>query len=134
MPDQIPAGGPRANAYRGTRHVFVRDLEIMTIIGVHSYEKRARQKILVSVDLTVSEQGPALSDRLEDVLDYGEVARRIEEICAAGHVNLLETLAERVAEFCLRDARVLAVRIRIEKPDVIANARSVGIEIERLKS
>jgi 7,8-dihydroneopterin aldolase/epimerase/oxygenase len=85
----------------------------------------------VWADLAVRELGPATSDRLEDVLNYAEIVRRIEVVAAAGHVNLLETLAEKVASTCLEDTQVLAVRIRIEKPDVIANARAVGIEIER---
>jgi dihydroneopterin aldolase len=123
--------GTYADAAAGTRHVFVRDLEVTTIIGVHDDEKRAPQRVIASVDMQVREAGPVRSDRLHDVLDYAGVVRTIERICKAGHVNLLETLAERVAEACLVDGRVLAVRVRLEKPDVIANARSVGIEIER---
>jgi 7,8-dihydroneopterin aldolase/epimerase/oxygenase len=118
-------------ASQGIRHVLIRELEIMTVIGVHDYEKRAPQRIHVWVDLAVREAGAVVSDRLEDVLDYAEVVRRIEQRAKAGHVNLLETLAEKLAADCLEDPRVLAARIRIEKPDVIPNARSVGIEIER---
>ncbi len=118
-------------AKQGVRHVLVRELEINTIIGIHDYEKRAPQRIHVWADLAVREAGPVTSDRLEDVLDYAEVVRRIEDRAKAGHVNLLETLAERLAADCLADERVLAVRIRIEKPDVIPNARAVGIEIHR---
>jgi dihydroneopterin aldolase len=127
------AAGSYADATLGTRHVFVRDLEVMSTIGVHEHEKRAPQRIIVSVDLMVREEGRVRSDRLDEVLDYGGTVRTVERICRAGHVNLLETLAERVADACLGDQRVLAVRVRIEKPDVIANARSVGIEIERLQ-
>lgn len=123
-----------ADARAGTRHVFVRDLVVITAIGVHDAEKRAPQRIIVNVDLVVAETGRATSDRLEDVVDYSAVVRRIEQICAQGHVNLVETLAERTADGCLADPRIRAVRVRIEKPDVIANARSVGIEIERLQS
>jgi dihydroneopterin aldolase len=52
---------------------------------------------------------------------------------AQGHVHLGETLAERIASACLADERVTGVRVRIEKPDIIPNARSVGVEIERLR-
>ena len=116
------------------RHVLVNQLEIRTIIGVHDEEKRAPQRVWVSLDLSVAEHGPSESDRLEDVLDYGEVVRRVEQIVRAGHVNLVETLAERVAADCLADPRVAAVRVKIEKPDVIANAGAVGVEIERKRS
>ena len=126
-----------ADARGGTRHVFVSDLEVLTVIGVHDAEKRAAQRVIVSVDLKVRETGPDLpngaqTDRLGDVLDYAEVVRLVERLTRQGHVNLLETLAERIAEGCLVDDRVLAVRVRLEKPDVIANARAVGIEIERV--
>jgi dihydroneopterin aldolase len=123
-----------ADAHAGTRHVFVRDLVVITAIGVHDAEKRAPQRIIVNVDLVVAETGRTTSDRLEDVVDYSAVVRRIEQICGQGHVNLVETLAERTADGCLADPRIRAVRVRIEKPDVIANARSVGIEIERLQT
>jgi 7,8-dihydroneopterin aldolase/epimerase/oxygenase len=52
-------------------------------------------------------------------------------VLAQGHVNLVETLCEKIASACLKDRRVLAARIRVEKPDIIPNARSVGVEIER---
>ena len=129
---QPPVAAPTyADARSGTRHVFVSQLEVLTTIGVHDAEKRAPQRVIVSVDLAVRETGPAGSDRLVDVLDYAGVVRLVERLTREGHVNLLETLAERIADGCLADARVLAVRVRLEKPDVIAKARAVGIEIER---
>ena len=133
-PGSAPSSGAAgyADAGAGTRHVFVSNLEVLTTIGVHDAEKRAPQRVIVSVDLKVREHGPARSDRLTDVLDYAEVVRLVERLTRLGHVNLLETLAERIAEGCLTDSRVLAVRVRLEKPDVIANARAVGIEIERV--
>ena len=88
--------------------------------------------MIATVDLKVRETGPIRTDRLVDVLDYAEVVRLVERLTRQGHVNLLETLAERIAEGCLADGRVLAVRVRLEKPDVIPNARAVGIEIERV--
>ena len=131
-PPGVQSPGAYADALAGTRHVFVSNLEVLTIIGVHDAEKRAPQRVIASVDLKVAESGPSRSDRLGDVLDYAQIVRLVERLTPQGHVNLLETLAERIAEGCLVDPRVLAVRVRLEKPDVIANARSVGIEIERV--
>jgi dihydroneopterin aldolase len=133
MPGSPITTSTYASGVEQTRHVFVRELDILTTIGVHDYEKRAPQRVIASVDLKVLEQGPVRSDKLADVLDYAAIVRLVEGICRAGHVNLLETLAERVADACLADPRVRAVRVRLEKPDVIANANSVGIEIERLQ-
>ncbi len=123
-----------ADALRGTRHVFVKALKLTATVGVHEHEKRAPQRLIVSVDLTVKEDPTGHGDQLEKVVCYSDVVERIQAICKSGHVNLIETLAERIAESCLADQRVLAVRVRLQKPDAIADCASVGIEIERLQT
>jgi len=123
-----------ADAFRGTRHVFVKGLELDAVVGVHDHEKREAQRLIVSVDLTVRENAAGQADRLEDVVCYADVVRRAREVCGGGHVNLLETIAQRIAQSCLEDERVLAVRVRMEKPDAIPECQSVGIEIERLQA
>jgi 7,8-dihydroneopterin aldolase/epimerase/oxygenase len=116
---------------RPPRRVFVRDLEIMASIGVFEVEHRYEQRIVVNLDLLVRDDYDGLSEKLAQVLDYSEVVGRIEAIAHAGHVKLIETLAERFAVACLSDERVVEARIRIEKPDIMPSCRSVGIEIER---
>ena len=74
------------------------------------------------------------SDRLADVLDYGKVMEDIILLAQAEHVNLNETLAERIAQQCLIDPRVEGVRVQIEKPDALPMCRSVGVEIERSRA
>ena len=118
-------------AARGCRHVFVRDLEIVASVGVLEHEKRYEQRIVVSADLCVNDDYDGASDRVEDVLDYSKVVEGIARLIQSEHVNLIETLAERIAAHCLSDARVKSVRVRIEKPDVMPSCRAVGIEIER---
>ena len=120
-----------ASAGARVRHVFVRDLDLMALIGIYDHERVKPQRIVVNVDLSVQEAHGPMSDDIDHVVSYEIVVKKIEAIVAAGHVNLVETLAERFAEACLRDKRVLAARVRIEKPDIIPNARSVGVEIER---
>lgn len=120
-----------ASAGARVRHVFVRDLDLMALIGIYDYEKIKPQRIVVNVDLSVQEADAPMDDDISHVVSYEIVVKKIEAIVAAGHVNLVETLAEKFAEACLRDKRVLAARVRIEKPDIIKNARSVGVEIER---
>ncbi|MDE2445360.1 MAG: dihydroneopterin aldolase [Alphaproteobacteria bacterium] len=120
-----------ASATSRLRHVFVRDLEIMALIGIYDHEKVNPQRIVVNIDLSVQEADGPISDEISHVVSYEIIAKKVETIVAEGHVNLVETLAERFAEACLRDKRVAAARVRIEKPDIIPNARSVGVEIER---
>ena len=115
----------------GVRRVFVHDLEIVASVGVLEHEKRYEQRIIVSADLAVRDDYDGISDRLADVLDYGKVVDDIARLVQSEHVNLIETLAERIAAQCLADQRVVSVRVRIEKPEVLPSCRSVGIEIER---
>jgi len=125
---------PIANAGQGLVHVFVRDLNVDAVIGVHRHEKVKPQPVLINIDLTVREDAGPLEDKLANVYDYEVIVEGVRAIIAEGHVRLVETLAERIAQFCLEDRRVLAARVRIEKLSAIAGARSVGVEIERMRS
>jgi len=120
-----------ADARKRIRHVFVRDLLLNANLGVYHREKGREQPVRINVDLTVEETDGELEDKLSNVVDYGAVVDGIKRILAGGHLNLVETLAERIAEFCLEDRRVRVARVRVEKLEVIAEARSVGVEIER---
>ena len=73
----------------------------------------------------------AVSDRIGDVYDYDEAIGTVKRAVMAGHVNLLETLAERIAEGCLDNRIVSQVTVRIEKPDILPACRAVGIQISR---
>jgi len=120
-----------ADAARAIRHVFVRDLLLDAHIGVYAHEHGRTQPIRVNVDLTVHEA--AHSDALANVVSYEDVVIEIKAIVANGHLNLVETLAEQIAAQCLKDQRVSVARIRVEKLAAIAEAASVGVEIERAK-
>lgn len=124
----------------GLRHVFLRDLHYAAAIGVYASEQGIRQRIRVNVDLGVDETQagqprPGVGrDELARVVDYAVIARRVGEIVAAGHVRLVETLAERIAEACLTDPRVALARIRVEKLEVLPDGASAGVEIERRRN
>ena len=124
-------GQPPAARGRALRRVFVRDLELMASVGVFELEKRYEQRLIISVDLLVIDDYDGKSDNLGAVLDYGSVVAGIRTIVESGHTNLLETLAERIAQRCLSDARVMRAVVRLEKPDIVPGCRTVGIEIVR---
>ncbi len=123
-----------ADAKNSIRHVFVRDLELEAHIGVYRHEHGRSQPIRINVDLAVYEEAHPISDSLHNVVDYEKVVRDIEQIVRKGHLKLVETLAELIAESCLQDQRVLTARIRIEKLEAIDAARGVGVEIERTRA
>ncbi|MGE5548623.1 MAG: dihydroneopterin aldolase [Solirubrobacterales bacterium] len=111
--------------------ILVRDLVLKCLIGIHAHELLAPQRVRINVDMAVFEQAGPLSDDIANVVSYEDVIEGIKRMLAEGHINLVETLAEKVATLCLADERVQSVRIRVEKLDVYAEAASVGIEIER---
>jgi dihydroneopterin aldolase len=119
---------------KGLRRVFVRDLEVVGRVGLLAHEIRYEQRVIVSIELAVVDTYDGKSDRLADVLDYAKIVEGVTALIEGEHVYLIETLAERIAAFCLVDARVGSVRVRVEKPDVLPSCRSVGIEIERSRS
>jgi dihydroneopterin aldolase len=113
-----------------THRIFVRDLVLSCRIGIYSHEKDGQQRVRLNLDLTCAEH-PAINDDYANVVCYAELVADIRDLLGQGHINLVETLAERVAELCLRDRRVLTARIRVEKLDAVPDATSVGVEIER---
>ena len=121
-----------ADGARGIRHVFVRNLELAAQIGVYHHEVGKTQPVRINLDLAVEDMID-LGDDLSKVVDYGVIAARIQAIIETGHVNLVETLAERIAVACFEDPRVKSARVRVEKLHALSAAESAGIEIERTR-
>ena len=109
--------------------VLIRDLELLARIGVHGHEQGKLQPVRINVALTGEiDTG---HDRLENAIDYEAVAEKIRGLVGAGHINLAETLAERIAAACFEDRRVRHARIRVEKLHALPGAEAAGVEIER---
>lgn len=122
-----------ADAARGIRHVFIRNLEVLAQIGVYGHEQGKLQPVRINVDLAV-EDVIAVQDKLEKVVDYATIEQAIRTLIAAGHINLAETLAERIADASFADSRVKSARVRVEKLHALPGAESAGVEIERERS
>ena len=113
-----------------TMRVFIRDLVLPCSIGIHQNERLAQQRLHINDELTCIEH-PAINDDVDNVVCYATAVMGIKAVVADGHINLVETLADRVADVCLSDHRVLSAKVRIDKLDVFKEAFSVGVEIER---
>lgn len=127
---------PIANAEAKLRHVFLRDMVLHASIGIHPHEHNSSQRIRINVDLGVDDDAlmvglPVGPDELTRVVDYEKIASRVRSVVERGHVRLVETMAERIAQVCLQDPRVRSARVRVEKLDIFANSLSAGVEIER---
>lgn len=116
----------------GMRRILVCDLVLACEIGVFRHERGARQRVRINLDLAVREEAMPIADDLRNVVCYDEIVSGIRRLAEAGHVNLVETLAERIAEMCLADARIRHAVVRVEKLDVYPDVASVGIEIDRI--
>lgn len=120
-----------ADAANSVRHVFIRDYMVACSIGIHAHEKDGPQRVRINLDLAVYEGEAEINDDIRNVICYEEMADGIQAIVRNGHINLVETLADEIAAMSLSDSRVRSVRVRVEKLDILENAASVGVEIER---
>jgi dihydroneopterin aldolase len=128
-----------ASAADGLRHVFLRNLDLAARIGVHPHEQGRAQRVRINLDLAVEDPGaggaapPVGADELARVVDYEALAAHVRGIVGAGHVKLVETLAERIAVACLGHDHVRKVKVTVEKLDVFADAASAGVAVERIR-
>ena len=129
-----------ASATLGLRRVFIRDLVLPARIGIHDHEREQAQPVIINVDASVEEAseetvrvaGAGSISTIADVVCYETLTEQIKEVLASGHIDLVEVLAEDIASRLLADTRIIRLRIRLEKPEAIAEAAGVGVEIERL--
>ena len=111
--------------------VLIRNLEVLARIGVHGHEQGKPQPVRINVWLDGEMEVGV--DRLENAIDYEAIAGKIRSIIEAGHINLAETLAERIAAACFEDSRVKRARVRVEKLHAMPGAEAAGVEIERMR-
>ena len=133
MNQQTPDSRPDlANAARGLRHVFVNRLAVEASIGIHPHERENKQTIWLTIDAGVLEES-ASAEAIGDVVCYEDMCKTATALASDGHIDLVETLAERIADRLMEDPRLVQIRVQIEKPQAIAEAASVGIAISRLR-
>lgn len=116
------------------RRLFLRDYAVWINIGVHDFEKRGEQRVLINVDLYVPlALSTPVADKLEEVVDYDFIRRTVMERVARGHIHLQETLADDVLALMLAHPRVRAARVSTAKPDVYPDCDAVGVEVFGIK-
>lgn len=111
--------------------VFLRQLQLEAVIGIHDWERKAPQPLLMDLEIATDARRAAASDRIQDALDYHTVARCLTDYVAGSDFQLVETLAEGCAELILREFAASWLRLTLHKPNAVANAASVGVIIER---
>ena len=111
--------------------VFIEGLSVEAVIGIHDWERRARQSLLLDLELGFDNRVPAASDAIGDAHDYEAIATRLVEFVAGTRVRLVETLAERCAALVLEEFGVRKVRLKLTKPGALPGARAVGVVVKR---
>lgn len=116
------------------RRLFLRNYEVLINIGVHDFEKRGEQRVLINVDLYIPlAHSTPKDDQLNEVVDYDFMRTTIAKRMAQGHVQLQETLCDDVARCMLAHPNVRAVRVSTMKPDVYPDCEGVGVEVFQIK-
>jgi dihydroneopterin aldolase len=119
---------------RDCRRLFLRNYEVLINIGVHDFEKRGEQRVLINVDLYIPlALSTPKNDDLSEVVDYDFMRETIAQRMARGHVHLQESLCDDVVAAMLAHPRVRAVSVSTMKPDVYPDCEGVGVEVFRIK-
>lgn len=111
--------------------IYLNDLKIETIIGIFDWERRVKQTVCLDLEMAVDIRKAAITDAIEDTLDYKAVAKRLIDFVANSEYQLVETLAEKVTGIVLNEFGVEWVRLRVNKAGAVRYAGDVGVIIER---
>jgi len=120
---------PTKNKSSIKRTVFIKDFIIEEIIGIHEHEKIKKQKIKFNIVLDVNQSSLPDEKDIKSIVDYEKITNKLESLTKSKKYNFLESLAEDSFKEIFEDKRINSVTIKIEKPEAIKNAKSVGVEV-----
>ena len=115
--------------YSYKRKVIITDLVFNTSIGVHDFEKEKEQQIKFNIEININPVLKAAENDLKSIVNYENVISKVKSITHKKHYNLLETLAEDIFTNLFLNKNIMKIKLRIEKPEIIKNTSSVGVEI-----
>jgi len=119
---------------RDCRRLFLRNYEVMINIGVHDFEKKGEQRVLINVELYIPlDLSTPKADQLAEVVDYDFMRETVAQRIAKGHIHLQETLCDDMVKAMLAHPRVRAAGVSTMKPDVYPDCEGVGVEVFRIK-
>ncbi|KPL28899.1 MAG: dihydroneopterin aldolase [Acidithiobacillales bacterium SM1_46] len=113
--------------------IYLHDLKIECVIGIWDWERKIKQRVIIDLDMGFDIRRAAQTDAIDDTLNYKAVAKRLQQFVGDSQFQLVETMAERVAEILLAEFKLAWVRVRINKRGAVRGAGDVGVMIERGK-
>ena len=111
--------------------LYIKQLEIETIIGINDWERKVRQKVSIDLEMATDTRKAGKSDNIDDTLNYKVIAKRIIQFVESSKFLLIEALAENVAVILLEEFQVPWLKLTLSKPGAIRGSRDVGVVIER---
>jgi 7,8-dihydroneopterin aldolase/epimerase/oxygenase len=111
--------------------IFLSALTVECIVGIWEWERRVKQTVIIDLEMAADIRKAAATDSIDDTIDYKKVAKRLLAFVGESQCQLVETLAERIAQVVVVEFGVEWVKVRLNKQGAIRGARDVGIEIER---
>jgi len=111
--------------------IFIEGLQVQSLIGVYDWERTSKTRLIVDLELFVDLQQAADTDNVEFTQDYAKVAELVEQVAEQSHFQLLEALADKMLTSIFTHFTCQQVRLKLSKPDILDNARNVGIEMNR---
>ena len=130
----VPTNLNKKSKIKNTYKILINDLTLDAFIGIHDFEKKKKQKIAISLALDVNDNISGIEHKIENFVSYEHIVADIKSILKSGHIDLLETLGEKIVDLCFTDERVMTIKLKLEKLEVFKETRSVGIEIFRKKN
>ena len=130
----VPTNLNKKSKIKNTYKILINDLTLDAFIGIHDFEKKKKQKIAISLSLDVNDNISGIEHKIENFVSYEHIVADIKSILKSGHIDLLETLGEKIVDLCFMDERVMTIKLKLEKLEVFKETSSVGIEIFRKKN
>ena len=125
---------PKKNKSSIKRTVFIKDYIIHEIIGIHNHEKIKKQKIKFNIVIDVNQNTLPNEKDIKSIIDYEKITNKLKNLTQDKKYNFLESLAEDSFKEIFEDKRINSIRIKIEKPEAIKNAGSVGVEVFKTRN
>ncbi|GAC1497311.1 MAG: dihydroneopterin aldolase [Steroidobacteraceae bacterium] len=111
--------------------IFLHALKTEAIIGIFDWERQVKQTVIIDVEISADVRKAALSDSIQDTLNYKRVAKRVLGFVEESRFHLVETLAEHIAMLLLEEFGIASVHISLSKPGAIRSSRDVGVTLDR---
>ncbi len=111
--------------------IFLHELRVQTVVGIWEWERKIRQTVSIDLEMAADIRRAAKNDSIEDTLNYKSVAKRVKQFVEDSEFQLVETMAEKIAETVLAEFELPWIEVRVSKPGAIRGAKNVGVLIRR---